>query len=69
MEEHSTFTNKQQEELKALVTQAMDDYFAAKGKTWKGYIITLATVVGSLAVIFGGLKVMLAWIGFTYMKP
>lgn len=69
MADHSPFTEKQKEELKVLVAEAMDAYFISKGRTWKGYVITLATVVGSLVVILGGMKALLAWLGFTYMKP
>lgn len=75
MNEHSSFTEKQRAELGQIIAsevkKAMDAYFADTGRTLKGFLISLAVIIGSLTVVFGGLKAMLAWLGYTYvsMKP
>ena len=50
------------------MTEAMDDYFAKKGKMTKHILITTATIIGSLTVILGGAKIILGWFGFNYMS-
>lgn len=69
--EDSAFTKEQREELKGLIFEAVEAYFLKKGKTWQGYIITAATVLGSITVILASFKAMLLWIGFSYVtqKP
>lgn len=62
------FTDEQKSEIKEIVTEAMSEYFLSKGKTWKSYIITVATIVGAFTVIFGGLKMILASLGFTIIN-
>ncbi len=36
------------------------------GRVRTGIIVT-ATIIGSLLVIFGGMKTLLGWLGFTYL--
>ena len=57
----------QREEIKSLVQEALTDYFTTKGKLGKNLVVGAAIVVGSLTVIFGGLKAILGWIGFSYI--
>jgi hypothetical protein len=64
----SNFTPEQREEIKNLMAEALTDYFEDKGRSAKTMLITLATVIGSLAVILGGIKAALALVGFTYTK-
>ena len=69
-EQHpSGFTEKQKEEISLIVANAMDCYFKSKGRLGKQIIIGTAVIIGSLTVIFGGFKVILGWLGFTYMRP
>lgn len=66
----SSFTPEQREELKEMMTDAIDCYFTRKGKTTKHLLITAATVIGSITVILVGIKTILGWLGFTYIaKP
>lgn len=64
----STFTKEQRDELKAIVHEAMTDYFLQKGKSGKALIVGAAIIIGSIAVIFGGLKSLLGWLGFVIMR-
>lgn len=68
MEEQPIFTNAQEERIKELMRSSLEEFFTQKGKSLKGLLITIATVVGALAVIGGGMKTILAWLGFTYIK-
>lgn len=69
MTEHSAFTEAQRQELKKLVAEAMTEYFEGTGKMTKNFLITAATIIGALVVIFGGVKALLGWLGFIYIKP
>lgn len=64
--ERITFATK--EDIKILMHEAMTEYFEEKGTVTKKILIATATIIGSLVVIGGGLKALLGWIGFTYMK-
>ena len=55
------------EEIEEIVTQSMASYFEKKGTTLKAILIGTAVVVGSLTVILGGIKAILAYLGFTYI--
>ena len=69
-EDHpSGFTEQQKEEIGLIVASSIDCYFQSKGKLGKQIIVGTAIVIGSLTVIFGGFKVILGWLGFTYMRP
>lgn len=67
METEPVFTEAQKLCIKKLMEEALHNYFESKGKTVKNLIILSATVVGSLVVIFGGLKSILGWLGFHYI--
>ena len=56
------------EEIAPLVHDALVQFFSTKGGLAKKVIIGTAVVIGSLTVIFGGLKTILVWIGFTYLR-
>lgn len=62
-EKHYQFDEKQREEIKGIMVDALNDYFAAKGKTTKNVLVGVAVVIGSLTVILGGFKSILAWLG------
>lgn len=62
----SSFNEKQREELKGLMVEAINEYFEAKGRLSKHWLITIASVIGAVTVILGGLKILLGWLGFTY---
>lgn len=64
----STFTDEQKEEIKGIFREALNEYFATQGKTAKAVLLGMATIIGSLVVIFGGFKWFLGVIGFTYMR-
>lgn len=67
MEQH-LFTDDQRAEIKSLLHEALREYFGILGKGAKFWIVTIALIIGSFSVIFGGLKSFLAFIGFTYLK-
>lgn len=50
-----------------IVREALRETFLTLGKGTKVAIITTATIVGSMVVIGGGLKWLLAIVGFTYV--
>lgn len=62
------FTDEQRNEIKQIVHEALVDFFKQYGLLTKSLLIGTAAVVGSLAVIFGGFKFILEWLGFVYMK-
>lgn len=43
-------------------------FFKVSGMNTKTFIIGTAVIIGALTVILGGLKTMLAWLGFTMLK-
>jgi hypothetical protein len=55
-------------EVAAIVEEALGNIFKSKGKTAYAGLLIVAGVVGALVVIGGGLKSLLAWIGFAYLK-
>lgn len=61
------FNPQQEERIKELMHNTLEEFFSNKGKTLKTFLITAATIVGSLTVIFGGIKVFLGWLGFNYL--
>lgn len=65
--EQPTFTKEQKEEIRQIVHDALTDYFSSKGKIGKQVILSAAIIIGSITVIVGGIKTVLAWLGFTYL--
>lgn len=63
----SVFTDEQREEIKVIMHEALGEFFTDKGKLGKNIILTTAVIIGALAVIAGGLKWLLGFIGFTYI--
>lgn len=61
------FTPEQRQEIKEIVHEALLEFFKSYGLSSKNMIVTAAVIIGSLAVIFGGVKTMLGWIGFSYI--
>lgn len=55
------------DDMDEIVRQALKEVFLQTGKGAKAVIITLAVVIGSIAVIGGGLKSLLGFIGFQYL--
>jgi hypothetical protein len=64
----SEFTDKQREEIKSVVHEALTEFFKGYSIAGKNIVVTTAVIIGSLLVIFGGIKSVLAFIGFSYMK-
>lgn len=56
------------DDIKEVVREALLETLFTTGKWTKIGLITAATVIGSVAVIGGGLKWLLGLIGFTYIK-
>lgn len=56
------------EDIENIVRNTMVDVLFKAGRGTKAVIITLAVIFGSVAVIGGGFKWLLGFIGFTYMK-
>lgn len=67
MNHNNPFTEDQKAEIKAIVHEALLEFFSTKGSLAKNILVTLATIVGSLAVISGGLYWILKFMGFTYI--
>lgn len=55
------------DEFRDMVKDSMFDAIRQAGQTTKMTIVTIATIVGAIAVISGGLKWILGWIGFEYI--
>lgn len=55
------------DEIKEVVAEALIEFFTTKGKLSKNIIVTTAVVIGSIAVIGGGIKWLLGIIGFSYL--
>ena len=68
-EQPPQFTKGQQQEISEIVCRTIDDYLKKKAATSKNLIITIATIIVGLTVILGALKALLAWLGFSYVKP
>lgn len=51
-----------------IVRETMIDVLFTAGKGTKTVLLTAATIIGALAVIGGGLKWILALVGFHYLK-
>lgn len=56
------------EEIAGIVKSTMKDVLFETGKGTKAIILTTAVIIGALVVIGGGLKALLGWIGFNYIK-
>ena len=56
------------DDVRSIFAQELRAFFKVTGLNTKTIIITTASIVGSLVVIFGGLKAVLGWLGFTMMK-
>lgn len=55
------------DEISDIVVTAIEGYFRQKGKKAYAGLLILAGIVGALAIIGGGFKAMLGWIGFSYL--
>lgn len=55
-------------EIEAIVSKVLVDFFTKKGVLSKNILVTAALVIGSLTVVFGGLKWLLGLIGFSYLS-
>lgn len=56
------------EDIQHIVETAITNFFKSEGKRAYAGLLVVAGVVGALVVIGGGLKSLLAWIGFQYLK-
>ena len=55
------------EDVREIFSQELKTFFKVTGVNTKTFIIGAAVVIGSLVVIFGGIKSVLAWLGFTFI--
>ena len=55
------------EDIETIVITSLNGYFQKTGMTLRSIIIGTAMVIGALTVILGGLKTILAWLGFSYI--
>lgn len=55
-------------EVSESVRETMKEVLSSVGTGTKATLITLATIIGALVVIGGGIKVVLGFIGFQYLK-
>lgn len=55
------------DEMDEIVRTALTDSLFKAGSGAKMTLITIATIIGAIAVISGGLKWILGFIGFTYI--
>lgn len=51
-----------------IVERVIRDLLLSNGKLGFRFVIGLSLFIGALVVIFGGLKTVLGWIGFTLIK-
>ncbi len=63
-----SFTEEQKEEIKHLVHEALAEFFKGYGLLGGNLLYTAAKIIGALVVIFGGFKLFLTWIGFSYIS-
>lgn len=61
-------TKPSKEDLEAIIYRALVSFFTQKGILGKNVLVTAAVVIGSLTVVFGGLKWILGIIGFSYLS-
>lgn len=64
----SEFTPEQRAEIKEVVHEALTDFFKGYGTMSKSFIMTTAIIIGSFAVIAGGLKWLLGLFGFVILS-
>ncbi len=55
------------EDVEKIVRDTLLDVLFKTGRGTKFWLLTAAAVIGSLLVIAGGLKTILAWLGFNYI--
>lgn len=60
-----TFATK--EDVREIFSQELQNFFKVGFLRSKTTVITVATIIGALVVIFGGLKTFLSWVGFHYL--
>lgn len=54
------------DDVREVFAEELKNFFRIGGMRSKTVIITTATLIGALVVIFGGLKSLLAWLGFHF---
>lgn len=52
------------DDVRDIFASELKNFFRIGGMRSKTIIITVATIIGSLVVIFGGVKSFLGWLGF-----
>lgn len=56
------------EDVRSIFAQELRTFFKISGMNTKTFIVTAATIIGALVVIFGGFKAFLGWLGFGLIK-
>ena len=66
-EQKKKFTEEEREEIKAILHETLVEFFTNSGKIGRNIIVTTAIIVTSLIAIGGGFKMLLGWMGFSYI--
>ncbi len=67
MDATGKFTDEQKAEIKLIVHEALTEFFTNTGRLGKNILIGTAAIIGAVIVIGGGAKMLLGWIGFSYI--
>jgi len=55
------------DDVRDIFASELKNFFRIGGLRSKTVILTTATIIGALVVIFGGIKSILGWVGFHYL--
>ena len=55
-------------DIERIVVEAIEGYFKQKSKSAYTGLLIIAGIFGALAIIGGGFKAFLAWLGFNYIS-
>lgn len=56
------------DEMRKIMSETITDYFEKKGTISKNLLIATATVITSITLIVGGLKIILGWFGINILS-
>lgn len=63
-----SFSDEQKAEIKEIVSEALVEFFTAKGTLGKNVLVTTATIIAAVVVIGGGFKWLLGLFGFSLIS-
>ena len=55
------------DDLKPIINEALTEFFKGYGRVGKSTVVTIAVIIGSIAVIGGGVKWLLGLFGFAVL--